>query len=114
MHESPLAKQVLDAVLARARHGSARRVRVVRGSIAETEGLSPDTLGFHFTAHAVGTPAEGAKLELRLVRVDARCRTCHATYTPEHHILLCPACGSLEADLLGRVGLGIVSLEIDE
>lgn len=113
MHESSLARQILDVVLERAARASARKVRAVRGWIAETESLSPHSLAFHFAAHARGTPAEGARLELRLIHVEARCRACGTTYAPEHHLLLCPACGSTDGEELGETGLGIEALEVD-
>ncbi len=113
MHESSLAKQILDAVLDRARTAQAGRVRRVRGWIAETEALSPRSLGFHFAAHARGTLAEGAELELRLVHIQARCLACKTTYAPDHHLLLCPACGSTDGEELGKTGLGIETLEVD-
>lgn len=89
-------------------------MRSVRGWIAETEALSSDSLGFQFAAHARGTAADGARLELRLVRVDARCRRCDAVYAPDHHVLLCPGCGSTDAELLGDVGVGIDALEVSD
>jgi hydrogenase nickel incorporation protein HypA/HybF len=104
---------LLAAVLARAAEAGATRVRCIRGWIAESEALSPESLAFHFAAHAPGTPAEGARLELRLLRVEARCRTCGGRYAPDHHLLLCPACGSLDADLLGPTGLGVDTLEVE-
>ena len=113
MHESTLARQILAAVLERARAASARRVRAVRGWIAETEALSPQSLDFHFSAHARGTPAEGARLDLRLIHIEALCLHCGRKYAPEHHLLLCPACGSTDGDELGTAGLGIDSLEVD-
>ena len=113
MHESTLARRILDAVLERASGAAARRVRAVRGWIAETEALSPQSLDFHFSAHARGTPADGAKLELRLIHVEARCRGCGTTYAPEHHLLLCPSCGSTDGEELGQTGLGIEALEVD-
>jgi hydrogenase nickel incorporation protein HypA/HybF len=113
MHESSLARRILDAVLERAGDAGAQRVRAVRGWIAETEALSPESLDFHFSAHARGTAAEGARLDLRLVHVEARCRSCGATYAPEHHLLLCPACGSTDGEELGETGLGIEALEVD-
>lgn len=88
-------------------------MRVVRGWVAETEALSAASLGLHFAAHAGGTAAQDARLELRLVHVEARCLACAHRYAPEHHLLLCPACGSSEGELLGRTGLGIESLEVD-
>lgn len=113
MHESLLARQILDVVLARAHEDGARRVRRVQGWIAETEALSPDSLELHFAAHARGTPAEEATLELRLLHVEARCRACARMYAPEHHLLLCPACGSTDGELIGETGLGIDTLEVD-
>jgi hydrogenase nickel incorporation protein HypA/HybF len=110
VHESALARSLLAAVLARA--GGAH-VRVVRGWVAETEALSAASLAFHFAAHARGTVAEGARLELELVRVEACCAACGRTYAPEHHLALCPACGSIDAELLGETGLGLRALEVE-
>lgn len=111
MHESSIARQLLSAVLDRAPVDG--RVRAARGWVAETEALSPESLALHFAAHAQGTRAEGARLDLRVVRIDARCRGCGAIYTPDHHLLLCPRCGDVEADLLGTEGIGLDALEVD-
>jgi len=113
MHESSLAKQILDAVLDRAQAEGGGRVRAVRGWVAETEVLSAESLRFHFAAHAHGTPADGARLDLRLIHVEARCGSCNKTYAPDHHVLLCPECGSAEGALLGPTGLGIDSIEVE-
>lgn len=113
MHESALARQILDTVLERAVREQAVRIRAVRGWVAETESLSPESLAFHFAAHARGTPADGAHLDLQLVRVKARCRTCECTYVPDHHLLLCPSCGSTDGNLLGRTGIGVETLEVE-
>jgi hydrogenase nickel incorporation protein HypA/HybF len=113
MHESSLARQILGAVLDRAQANGASRVRAIKGWVAETETLSADSLRFHFAAHARGTPAEGARLDLRLVHVEARCACCQRTYAPEHHLLLCPACGCAEGELLGPTGLGVDSMEVE-
>jgi hydrogenase nickel incorporation protein HypA/HybF len=113
VHEAALARQIVAAVVARAQREGASRVRAVRGWIGETEALSQESLALHFAAHARGTPAEGARLELRLVHVDARCRSCARTFAPEHHVLVCPACGGVEAELLGQVGLGVDAIDVE-
>jgi hydrogenase nickel incorporation protein HypA/HybF len=113
MHESSLGKEVLRAVLARAEQEGAARVRAVRGWIAETERLDPQAIAFHFAAHARGTRAEGARLDLELRWVEAVCRACGGRYRPEHHLLLCPQCGSTDADLTGPTGLGLDAIEVD-
>lgn len=113
MHESSLGKAVLEAVLERAEAERASRVRKVSGWIAETEHLDPSAIAFHFRCHASGTIAEGAELALRLHWVEAECLSCHAHYKPDHHLLLCPECGSTEGKELGETGLGLDSIEVD-
>lgn len=111
MHEAALARGVLEAVLARtpAHH----RIRVVHGRLAETEALGQASLAMHFEGMARGTAAEGARLELELVHVAAKCRACGAEYLPEHHLTLCPTCGSTDGELLGETGLRIDSVEVE-
>jgi hydrogenase nickel incorporation protein HypA/HybF len=113
MHESSLGKDVLRAVLERAAEAGASRVRVVRGFVAETEWLDPKAIAFHFAAHAQGTAAEGATLELETRWIEADCLGCGKRYKPDHHVILCPDCGSTEAKLLGEQGLRIETIEVD-
>jgi hydrogenase nickel incorporation protein HypA/HybF len=110
MHESSLAKAILREVLRRTGEGD--RVLVVRGWVAETETLSRESLSVSFEVMARGTAAEGARLELTVTHVAARCAGCGREYLPEHHVLICPACGATEGELLGRTGLGIDTIEI--
>jgi hydrogenase nickel incorporation protein HypA/HybF len=113
MHESSLARQVLDTVLHRAFLDDASRIRVVRGWVAETKTLSPERLSFHFEAHARGTKAEGARLHLEFIHVEARCLGCGRTYAPEHHVLRCPVCGSTWSEPLGQRGLSVTAMEVE-
>jgi len=114
MHESSLGKEVLRVVLERAAGENAKRISLVRGWIAETERLDPEAIAFHFAAHARGTPAEGARLDLAIQWVEADCAACGERYKPDHHLLLCPRCGSTDAKILGQTGLGLTSIEIEE
>jgi hydrogenase nickel incorporation protein HypA/HybF len=111
MHETALAKRVLEAVLERARGA---RVLVVRGAVAEDEALSLEALRFHFAAHARGTVAEGARLELELRHLSARCSACRHQFLPEHHVRLCPRCGSLETVLEGEPGVRIDAIDVGD
>ena len=114
MHESSLARQILREVLRTAEEAQSPKVKAVHGWVAETEALTPESLEFHFHAHAKGTIAEDATLHLRCTHVKARCQSCGHLYPPEHHVLLCPACDSTDAVLLGEIGLGIERIEVHE
>jgi hydrogenase nickel incorporation protein HypA/HybF len=113
VHEAALARRILAVALDRAESAGATRVRAVRGWIRESEALSGQSLAAHFAAQADATIAQGARLEFLVERVEARCGSCGGVYLPEHHVLLCPACGSGEAELLGRVGLGVDAIDVE-
>lgn len=113
MHESSLGRDIVRAVVEKAHEAQAKQVRLVRGFIAETEWLNPEAIAFHFQAHARGTVAEGARLELTTAWLEADCTQCGKRYKPDHHVLLCPHCGSIEANILGEPGLRIESIEVE-
>ena len=113
MHESALARKLLSLIIERAGAVGAHRVVSVHGTIAETERLSAEALSFHFAAHARGSIAEGARLLMSLRTVEARCRGCGTTYLPEHHITLCPNCSETQAELLGRTGTFIDTIDVE-
>ena len=111
MHEVALARGILQAVLAALPPGAGRVLRV-RGWLAETEALSAESLQLGFSALARGTAAEGAVLDLALRHVAASCQACGRVYLPEHHLTLCPACGSADGLLLGETGLRIEAVDL--
>jgi hydrogenase nickel insertion protein HypA len=114
MHESTLAKRLLEAAIAIGRQRHARRVVSLHAWIADAEPLDHASVEAHFSLNANGTIAEGARLCLQLSHVAARCVDCDATYLPIGHLTLCPRCGSSEAKLTGRTGAGIESLEVED
>ena len=112
MHEAALARQILRVVLDRAQAVHARQVVRVRGWVAETERLSPESLCLHFQA-AAGGPAAAAALEFSVIAITARCRQCGMKFTPDHHLVLCPRCGAADdAALSHPAGYAIDSLEV--
>ena len=112
MHEAQLARQVLDAVLAHAHAARATRVLAVRGRLADPEGLSADSLAFHFAAHARGTAAEGALLGIAISRVAARCAGCGRAFETDDHVPVCPACASTDCAWETTPGLAIEELDV--
>jgi hydrogenase nickel incorporation protein HypA/HybF len=114
MHESSLAKRILELALEAVEREPAPRIRAVRGFVAETEALNPAALELHFNAYARDTAADGARLELRVTHVQARCSQCGHEYPPEHHVTSCPRCGSVDAEILGHTGFGIDTIELEE
>lgn len=113
MHESSVARHVLEIVLSQAAGQGARRVHRVTGRVAEAEALSVESLSAHFQAQASRTIAAGARLDLALFQVQARCRACTKTFDLDHHFRICPGCGSADLDVLGQPGVWIEALEVE-
>ncbi len=113
MHEASLSRALLEAVLARATAAGATRVTQVSAFVAETETLNPESLELHFAALAQGTLAATAKLDLEVIHVRARCARCGDVYLPEAHVLMCPRCDGIEAELLDAVGVGVRSIDVE-
>jgi hydrogenase nickel incorporation protein HypA/HybF len=82
--------------------------------VSETETLSAEAIALHFGAYARGTIAEGAELEVICVHVEAKCGGCGAVYRPEHHVLVCPACGAVGGEELGERGIWVEEVGIED
>ena len=113
MHEASVARKLLSAVLERAATERAGRVIAVRGWVADAEQLSAESLARHFALNAASTIASGARIEVQVEAVSARCSKCAEIFRPDHHLMLCPRCGSSEASMLGRTGIGIDAIDIE-
>ena len=112
MHESSLARRIVEAALSHAHDAGAQKVLAVHGHLAEAERLAPESLEWHFRAHARGTHAEDATLHLSVHHIEARCRNCQTHYPADHHLLLCPGCNSTDGDLLEPPSIRIDRIEI--
>jgi len=109
MHESSLARKLLDAALELAPDG---KIVAVHGWIADTEAMDGASVALHFAAYARATRAETARLHIRIEQVEARCVQCGERYAPDHMMTLCPRCGGSEAQLFGRTGIGIDAIDV--
>ena len=110
MHEASLARGILKAVLNKLPTDT--HIKSIHGHLSESEALNPQSLQMHFDAQAQQTPAQDAQLQLTLIHIQARCQNCDHTYPPEHHLTLCPKCGSTDGVLLGEPGLRITGIEL--
>ena len=60
-----------------------------------------------------GTAAEGAKLELQMVPVAARCLDCDKEFPVEDYKFKCPHCGSTAVVMTTGRELRVVSIDMD-
>ncbi|HZV75295.1 MAG TPA: hydrogenase maturation nickel metallochaperone HypA [Conexibacter sp.] len=111
MHELAIADSIVRIASERA---GPRRVRTVRVAAGYLRQVVPDALAFAFELVALGTPVEGAELELRAVLAEARCRTCGARTEQDAFPLCCGTCGALDVEVVAGEELMVEELELEE
>jgi hydrogenase nickel incorporation protein HypA/HybF len=110
MHEMAITQGIVDAVC---EHAMGRRVCRVDLEIGTLSGVVAEAVLFCFDVVAVGTLAEGARLEIAEIAGVLHCRTCGADVGTEDLILLCP-CGSADVEVRAGRELRIRSMEVEQ
>jgi hydrogenase nickel incorporation protein HypA/HybF len=110
MHELAIAEAVVQIA---SEHARGRRVAVVRVAVGHLRQVVPDALAFAFELVAVGTPVEGARLELREVPAVVRCRGCGVDGEQDGFPLACCACGGFDVEVVAGEELVVEELEIE-
>ena len=116
MHEYSLTRQIVKIVNRAAAEHGALRVTQVRLVLGENSGIIPESVQLYFDQIARGTPAEGAKLSLRMVPPEMRCPLCERNFIRPRFSFECPTCGTLgqPTDIGNEFYVEGVELETDE
>ena len=111
MHELSIA----EAVVAIAeRHARGRKVTKVELKVGYLRQVVPSALSFAFELTAVGTPVEGAELEMEEVPAAGWCRACETRTGLPELPLWCRNCGSSDVEVTHGEELLVDSLELEE
>ena len=91
-----------------------RVIRIVV-TIGELAVVQEDCLTFAFGAITMGTPMEGAKLEIEHVRPLFKCRTCGSEFEPRDGFFSpCPDCGGYGVDVVKGEDMYVKSVELEQ
>lgn len=108
MHELGLCSSIIDAIERRA---GEREVSTVRVRVGRLHHVHPEAFDQSFAVAAVGTVAEGARAQLVLLPVRARCAGCGVTWECEEIPTACGGCGGVEVELVGGDELLLESIQ---
>ena len=108
MHELAIAESVVSSVLGRT---GERPVSTVRLRVGRLAGVVPDALTFCFDLATVGTPLDGAALEILVEDGRGHCRACAADFPLVDPFLLC-SCGSADVAVLSGRELCVASVDV--
>jgi hydrogenase nickel incorporation protein HypA/HybF len=110
MHELSLADAVVRICC---EHADGRRVVKVEVKVGRLRQVVPDALAFAFELVAVGTPVEGAELEIVDVPARVHCAACDAETEVDRFPLACGHCAGLTVDVVAGEECHVQSLEIE-
>jgi len=90
------------------------RVKTIRMRIGQLAGVVPESLRFCFEVASEATAAQGAELAVEEIPIRCRCQHCALEFQVEAFTFICPACQSVEVQLVSGDELDVVELEIVE
>jgi hydrogenase nickel incorporation protein HypA/HybF len=114
MHELGITSNVIAICAAKAAEQSgATRVTHVILEVGRLAAVMPEALRFCFDCCAMGTPVEGAALEIIEIAGRARCRDCGGEQTVTQLFGQCP-CGGVDLEVVAGEELRIRQIEVSE
>ncbi|NOZ89233.1 MAG: hydrogenase maturation nickel metallochaperone HypA [Crenarchaeota archaeon] len=138
MHEVSIAMSILSVVEEAFRETpGAKRVSKIKLQIGMLSMVDPEALRFALRTVSRGTPAEGAEIEIEMVKPVFRCNRCGHTWEvsdedierissdPEASTLIhiypdvvarylrCPRCGSSDIEIVRGKGVIVHSVDIE-
>ncbi len=93
MHEYPITRQIIKIAGEHAQKAKATRVILIHLVVGDYSGFIGDSISMYFDILSEGTPCEGAKLSIRKVSPQLRCRSCGELFKKVPFSFECPACG---------------------
>ncbi|AGW13994.1 putative hydrogenase nickel incorporation protein hypA [Megalodesulfovibrio gigas DSM 1382 = ATCC 19364] len=119
MHEMSIAQSLLTLVEQELQQRPGSRCTVIRVAHGTLANLVPEAFELAVEALTIGGPMQGVRLELRLVPLRIKCRSCGHEFEPEQKRLgpplyPCPQCDEeLGHTLVQGKELYLESLEIE-
>lgn len=112
MHELALCEGVLRIIEEEAVKRQFRRVESILLEIGRLSHVDPQAMEFCFEAASKGTLAEGARLEIKRPRGEARCMECDRTVAIESRADPCPGCGGFRLRVTAGEDMRVKELEV--
>jgi hydrogenase nickel incorporation protein HypA/HybF len=109
-HEGGIAQDILKKILSEAKRRGLSKVKLAKVIVGEANLAQPDNIKFSFESISQGTIAQGAKLDIRLTKLKARCSSCKSEYDLSAS-LSCPHCKGKEIDIFSGQELLVESVE---
>ena len=113
MHEMAICESLLGIIEEQAKAQNFTRVNRVRLEMGPLAGVEPEALQFSYDVVTRGTLADGSKLEVIELPVNAWCMACAQSVQVSARYEPCPDCGSWQVQITGGDELRIKDMEVN-
>jgi hydrogenase nickel incorporation protein HypA/HybF len=114
MHELSLAQNIVEIVHQHVQPPDLSNVRSVNVLVGTASGVVADSLAFSYSAIVAGTPLASSTMKIEEVPYRIHCRACGITSDHDDGLRICPACGSVETNVLSGTELRVQAIELTE
>ncbi|SRR5581483_3496500 len=113
MREREAVQTILEKAIQQANAKKAGHITRLQLAMGELVDYTSESIQSRFDELSRGTIADGAKLEIRLVRAEVQCMACFTKYHPNEGDIVCPNCGAMGAKILTGEEFFLESTETD-
>lgn len=113
MHELAIGESLVEIIEEESVRQDFSKVLQVRIEVGALGDVEPEALRFCFGTVARGTIAEGADLDIMMVRGTGYCRDCEKTVPLVERFAACPECGNHRIEMRSGGELRIRELEVE-
>jgi hydrogenase nickel incorporation protein HypA/HybF len=112
MHELSVTESILKIVLQSAQENDAEEVTDINLTIGTLSSIIDDSVQFYWDHISKGTIAQNAKLHFNRVLATLKCRDCGLEYKLDEELIPCPACNSINLEIISGEEFQIDHIEI--
>lgn len=114
MHETSIAHSILEIADEQCKGQNFTTVDSITVRLGTATGVMPESLTFAFDALKEPTVARNAKLNIEIVPVGGRCKSCNKEFdVPDaQYIFACPLCGSTDFEISRGREMDIEEMEM--
>jgi len=97
MHELSIAESLIKIIGEEMTKHGLKKLLMVKIVYGQISAIVPEALETAFEVLTVGTPFEGARVEVEVKPMVVRCRQCGEEFSPAHEeriLMPCPKCGT--------------------
>lgn len=114
MHELSICQSMMRVVDGAMKSHEGAKLRRIFVDVGRGSTVEPTLLREAFEVFVSGGPYEGAELVVNDIPLVGRCRPCGRRFDYQEIALGCPACGSVDVEIVSGLELSVKELEIDD